>query len=244
MSLAKLNKHLARPDTPLGNNRIYTPAILSDSKGLYIKEKIFSNHPVNQHIEWWCKRGATTEQQYKWLKDNIRDKIETLGSIWLYVWLGTCNLTQKDGKYINIRSYDNSSVETVETNLQNIIDTVAQYPSCKLTILEIPTYSIVQWNKKHHHKNPDNFKDQDNLLDQQVYTLNNYIRQLITTLRTHSPIFTIDLQSHRKVKSGKHPENRKYYNFNLYTDGIHPGHTLARYWLRKISDQVKLDCWN
>jgi hypothetical protein len=49
----------------------------------------------------------------------------------------------------------------------------------KVTILEIPVYSIVSWNKHSGHKNPEKFAEQDSQLENQIYKLNGQIRQLI-----------------------------------------------------------------
>jgi hypothetical protein len=65
------------------------------------------------------------------------------------------------------------------------------------------------------------------------------IRRINKDLKVCSPQFSTDLQCHIKVKKEKHPENRNYYNFSLYSDGIHPGYELSKYWLRKISDQMR-----
>jgi hypothetical protein len=49
------------------------------------------------YIVWWCKKGAKIEGSLAWLKRNIDRNLQNLGDIALYVWLGTCNLTSKDG---------------------------------------------------------------------------------------------------------------------------------------------------
>ena len=103
--------------------------------------------------------------------------------------------------------------------------------------------SIVNWNQSRRHKDPSTFSDQDKQLQEQIYQLNGDIRRINKVLKVYSPQFSTDLQCHRKVKKEKHPENRNYYNFSLYSDGIHPGYELSKYWLRKISDQIRRDCW-
>lgn len=121
--------------------------------------------------------------------------------------------------------------------LEKIIKLVQEHSGCKITILEIPVYSIVNWNQSRRHKDPSTFSDQE-----QIYQLNGDIRRINKDLKVYSPQFSTDLQCHRKVKKEKHPENRNYYSFSLYSDGIHPGYGLSKYWLRKISDQMRRDC--
>lgn len=126
--------------------------------------------------------------------------------------------------------------------LEKIVKLVQEHPGCKITILEIPVYSIVNWNQSHRHKDPSTFSDQDKQLQEQIYQLNEDIRRINKDLKVCSPQFSTDLQCHIKVKKEKHPENRNYYNFSLYSDGIHSGYELSKYWLRKISDQMRRDC--
>jgi hypothetical protein len=64
-------------------------------------------------------------------------------------------LTQKDGKFVSIRAVqDSSSVEKTVQYLEKIVKLVQEHPGCKITILEIPVYSIVNWNQSHRHKDP------------------------------------------------------------------------------------------
>ena len=245
MSLTKLQKFLNKPEPPTPNNINYSPILLSDSKGIRLRDQVIANHPVTRHTRWWCDSGASTQRQYLWLKRNLDRQFPNTGTAWIYVWLGTCDLTQKDKKYIAIRSPESdTSIETILEYIQKIIDLIKEHPGCKVTILEIPVYSIVSWNKHSGHKNPEKFTEQDSQLENQIYKLNGQIRQLNTQLGVYSPQFTTDLQYHRKVKKDTHPKNRNYFNFDLYVDGIHPCRTLARYWLRKISTQMRRDCWS
>ena len=59
---------------------------------------------------------------------------------------------------LNLRNLD-SSIETILEYIQKNIDLVTEHPGCKVTILEIPVYSIVRWNKHSGHKNPEKFTE-------------------------------------------------------------------------------------
>ena len=199
MSLTKLQKFLNKPEPPTPNNINYTPILLSDSKGIRLRDQVIANHPVTRHTRWWCDSGAYKQRQYLWLKRNLDRQFSSTGTAWIYVWLGTCDLTQKDNKYIAIRSPESdTSIETILEYIQKIIDLINEHPGCKVTILEIPVY----WNKHSGHKNPEKFTEQDSQLENQIYKLNGQIRQLNTQLGVYSPQFTTDLQYHRKVKKG------------------------------------------
>lgn len=88
-------------------------------------------------------------------------------------------------------------------------------------------------------------KDQDEKLQYQIHQLNKHIRCVNSRLNSHSPIFSADISVTSKYKPGNKTttKTRNYYNYNLYKDSIHPGNTLSTVWLKKISEQIKHDCW-
>ena len=93
MSENKLRKFIARPRTsPVGDRKLQ-PIVLTDSKGNWLKRQI--SDEIENQIIWQAKCGARVEESTRWLKNNIANKIIRHGDIWLYVWLGTCNLTRK-----------------------------------------------------------------------------------------------------------------------------------------------------
>ena len=238
MTENKLRKFIARPRTsPVGNRKLQ-PFILTDSKGNWLKRQ--TSNEIENQIIWQAKSGAKVEESTRWLKSNIAEKIERHGDIWLYVWLGTCNLTTKNKKYISLKHPDNETNNDITQKYKEIASIVSKYQGSKLTFLETPVYSIKNWNQSKGHKDPDTFDNQDKTLQEQIYNLNKEVRELNNTLGTHSPQFSSDLHTSRKVKSKK---TINYYNFKLYTDGIHPDTLLAKAWLRKIAEQVRKDCW-
>ena len=46
------------------------------------------------------------------------------------------------------------------------------------------------------------------------------------------------------MKTGDHrkPTNKNKVNLNVYADGIHPDHLLAKLWARRIAMQTIKDC--
>ena len=71
------------------------------------------------------------------------------------------------------------------------------YPGTKLTILEIPHYTIVQWNTSRNPPKPEIFKDQDEQRQNQIdqVGLNTLIHQYNTTLQACSPLLQPSLKS-------------------------------------------------
>jgi predicted RNA-binding protein with RPS1 domain len=121
-------------------------------------------------------------------------------SIHLYIWLGTCNLTTKKDKFISLASHDSTTVTLINDYIRKINDLVLSSAECKVTVLELPEYSIVSYNKKAGHNKPQNFTNEDAQLHQQIYQLNGEIRQINQTLQTQSPEFTSDLKTKRTFR--------------------------------------------
>ncbi|VDI63607.1 Hypothetical predicted protein [Mytilus galloprovincialis] len=246
MSLIKLtkfgNKNIEGPT----GKRTLRPVILADSKGVRLQQQFIQKDQSN--IIWWCKRGRKVHEAIDWLKTNLETEIQLIGDIWLYIWVGTCNLTSFDRstRYICLSSSKSQeTVDQVTTTYKDIIQLFAKYPNCKLTFLETPFYSIVNWNSKQKHKNPSTFLEQDHLLQQQVILLNKEVKTINSSLGTHSPDFSYDLYRTSNCKTANHKgkKQRKYFNVALYPDGIHPDPVLAKVWLKKLVVQIFRDCW-
>ena len=84
------------------------------------------------------------------------------------------------------------------------------------------------------HKTPEEFKNQDRLLAEQVVKLNFKVKEINDNIDSHSPKFSNDLKIRTKYKKGNHRTGtvKTQYNFNLYADGIHPDDLLAKTWLK------------
>ena len=235
MTESKLRKFLSKPvQSPVGEQR-QRPALLGDSKGCCIKKVL--KYESEADFLWWSEGGAKVEASTQWLKRNIARKIINHGDVWVYVWLGTCNLTTKGKKYISLTSETEEEVCNIEKKLKEIVKIVQKYPGSKVTILETPIYSIVKWNREKGHKDPDTFAEQDQKLQNQIVLLNNKIRQINHNLGVHSPQFSCDLYKTSNYKKGKKREtaSRQYYNFDLLEDGIHPNYLLYLHSLRRFS---------
>ena len=244
MSLSKVNKNINNLDSRLkeiGNLR-KIPVILSDSKGNYLREVVDpAAHPENK-IYFWCRRGTRVYQQYEWLKENFNTQLQQIGSnqITLYVWLGTCDLTEKSGQYIKLRSNNLSAVNAVCKGFKDIFDFIRQFSTVTLIFLEIPFYSVYLWNLFHKHPEPEKFRQQDKLLESQIIEVNKYICQLNTVLHTTTPSFCLDLERNRKHKDRR--QAIYSLNYGLYTDGVHPCPELAKLWLIRIALRFPDDC--
>lgn len=249
MSEIKLEKFSNKPIIEPEGVKTYTPIIYSDSKGTFLRDNIF--HPLQENIVWNCFKGSKSRDSVKWLEKNIKSLVLKYNKIWLYIWIGTCDITTLDRStfLISLTSEDTSEiVEQITTNFQFIAQIISAYPQCRVTFLEIPIYSIRKWNYSHGHMNPIEFLQQDKILDIQVSSLNSSIKILNTSLNNFSPDFSYDLyrtsrySTHTDKDKGLH-KTRKYLNTNLYKDGIHPTPLLAKVWLKKFTLRIIRDCW-
>lgn len=245
MSLSRINKNIYNLTPRLHGigNLGKIPVILSDSKGGSLEAVVDpQSHPENK-LRFWYRRGKGVHEQYEWLRDNLQSELAKLGTshITLYIWLGTCDLTEKSDKFIKLRTDDSTTVDSVCRGLKDIFDFTRQFPTITLVYLDIPYYSIYLWNLFHEHSDPEPFRQQDIALENQVSEVNNYIQQLNTILHKTSPNFSLDLEKSRKHR---HEAYAKYsLNYGLYLDGVHPHPDLAKLWLIRIALRFENDCF-
>ena len=114
--------------------------------------------------------------------------------------------------------------------VQQIAALLQPYTGSKLTILEIPIYSISIWNKHKNHPEFSRFKEEDVQLEEQIVETNRLIRYINSTLGSYSLKFSSDLAVNSRYRKGIHHNKvgrRSRHNFNLYKDGIHPDRILS-----------------
>lgn len=217
-----------------------TPVLLSDSKGFYLKDQVTIN--PERFLEFWGDRGDSADDCLHFLRTHLSDEVERLGQISLFIWIGTCDLTIKTGKYIDVSSHDSSSAYKLIEKLKQIYLFVRHFKeSVRLTFLQIPVYSIYEWNSKYG-RDWDNYQAKDVILHKNISIVNNYISDLNRILNVAvSPQFSEDLQKSKK----KNPSSKiKYsYAFDMYTDGIHPSPVLAKLWLTRLCKLVHDTCY-
>jgi hypothetical protein len=147
MTEMKLRDYLKKDYEQPSGQKILVPVVLSNSKRLRLKREVKCT--VECSIAWWCKAGATIENKITWLKENIKGKLRLLGSIRLNVWLDTCNKTSKDKNgYISLTTHPDQALDHLIRHYNQIIDILKPYPNCKITILDVPVYSIYTYNFK------------------------------------------------------------------------------------------------
>lgn len=243
MNINKLRKQIdkLRLDPLVQPTR--TPVLLSDSKGFNLQNQVRVN--PESFIQFWCEAGATAENRLNYLKDNLAHHLQSFRNITLYVWVGTCNLTSKNGNLIQLASHDNSAATGLISTLKEIYHFVRTFDQqqVKLVFLRLPVYSISEYNKYHGFTgNFDTFKQDDRRLVEQIEEVNFFIEDINRLLHAYSPKFSQDLQKTRScVKRGRHTSYSC--DFSLMRDGIHPIDLLAKLWLIRLTRLIHKDCY-
>ena len=239
MSKRKLQKYI---DRPLNFNGSLTKhaILLSDSKGFSLKSHVDLLDKFNHQIEIIYQSGAQYQTYLNWLHKNLHKKVKIHRQIIIYVYLGTCDLTFKQGKFIKLRHSDElKAFSHIQSQITRYINFVSRFPTVKLVFLEIPPYSIVKYNEAKGHINPQDYHSQDLELTQRIAYANDYLREVNDRRCVAPPRFKLDLLKFRKQEGGK---QRVSLNFKLYKDGIHPSYLSARCWMKRIVARMLADC--
>ena len=211
------------------------PIVLGDSKVGYLRAQASSY--IENEIEWWYGPGWDSTTGRKYLLSKIEDAILTYGRVHLYVWLGTCNLTVKPKKYVYLNPRHGCAQFILDCER---IARLARRRKFKLTFLEIPYYSIRKWNQLKGHLAPDKFIIRDKVLEKRTKVVNEHLHRINRLNQVEFRSLNVDLELTKKNK-GRRP--KKFYNHNLYKDGIHPLPELSKCWLRKLTLQIRKDCY-
>ena len=229
--------------------------MLADSKGNYLKSHANLINQFHYSTEFQCRGGARFQDYFYWLQHNLSNKVAQYGKIVLYVWLGSCDFTVKSDlqdptvghrnfkkkHYIQLRHVtDSEAVSYLKYQIDRYLSFVSNFPSVSVVFLEIPPYSIKQWNRNKGYRNPGSFHSQNLILLERISLVNEYIRFVNENNSVTSPRFKIDLLTFRKSKSKQ--TKRVNISYSLYKDGVRPQSLLARCWMKRLVTQILVDC--
>ncbi|VDI44322.1 Hypothetical predicted protein [Mytilus galloprovincialis] len=231
-----------------GLQQKYIPVLLSDSKGSYIKREVTNLDELK--IEFISQSGSRLRDSILWVRNNLHKRTKRYKNIHVYVWLGNCDITAKSGRYLNLRFQNTSSIiKYIKDKLEDIILAIKvsrKKNTPRVTLLEIPHYSLVEYNSSQKHPEPRSFYEDDIKLSKQIDSINSVIRQLNTSAldNARSPRFSLDLTRPTKGHKGQRAKARSHYNFkHVYVDGEHPNPLLAKLWYQRIGRQMVFDCF-
>lgn len=240
MTDAKLKRYLQRElhAKEIKNDLI----LLTDSKGNYLQRhltKYSTDFPAISKIHFESHSGRNLVQGLYWLQANIQRLLTCFNKLSIYVWLGTCDLTYKRGRYIYLQHRsDELCCSYISHIIERYYSFLASYSTVTVVFLYIPPYSIVHWNLKKGLPVSDNTRADDLILYNRVCLVNDFIRYCNDRRDVESPRFHLDLRNERKV-AGK--ETRKSITYKKYLDGIHPDELLAEVWLKRIIERASLN---
>ena len=106
MSGRRLRKNILPPVTSSGETLVWKPIVLSDSKGRYLKLCTDFSVQPEKYILWLYKSGASSEERYQRLNGIIEKQLKRWRRVALIIFTGTCDLTNKQGRFINLRPDD------------------------------------------------------------------------------------------------------------------------------------------
>ena len=137
------------------------------------------------------------------------------------MWSGTCDLTIKKGKFIELRHSGKKTVDQIVEQFHRAINIVEKYPTAEIKFIDCPILSIVKYNTYKRHNKPEIFKVDDFSVTRQVIQLNARITHLNNSLFKN----TINISKYffrgRKVKRGG---TRKSVKISINKkDGVHSG---------------------
>ena len=119
----------------------------NDSKGLVLNEFIPNN--LKEQFKVVAVSGGTVDNSS--LIDKLLRKVRRHRDPIVFVWLGTCELTKKIGKYTSIRHYP-FKYQNIEYTIDQYIELRDKIKNLNLgasvTFLECPYYSIHSFNKR------------------------------------------------------------------------------------------------
>lgn len=212
---------------------------MSDSKGFAIKRRIGLNF-----VEFWCEPGWRTAPAIDFLEKTLKANCNK--KYLLYVWLGTCDISVKTGKFSSVRSWDNSAIELILSQYRRLVTILSQYPNSKAKFIEIPCFSVLAYNTSKGHTDPNQFKVHDTEICRQIEELNSAIRAINTSISQQTLPFNCDIKRRRKdinKRKGNTPRVRVSYKFAAYYDGIHADTDLALIWTKRLTDDINANCF-
>ena len=235
LSKPKLQAFINRPEAQVNGSQVYQPILLSDSKGFLVQR----SYP-NNFLKFHCRSGVRTEASVDSLGAILNSyKIQGV-NVLVYVWLGTNDITKKEGRYAVLRTRDNSAVDHIVQQFRRAISIVSDFPGFRIKFIETPPYSVTKYNAHRGHPESFIFNDQDIEICKQVSTLNSQIGEINRNyLQQNTLHFCQDILRRRKDKN----RVRTSCKHAVYYNGIHPGKELATVWSVKLRNDINTNCF-
>ena len=219
------------------------PLILSDSKGKHLR-KVSICKKLEDQITWWDESGRTLEEGLALLyeKREFLSKFSWNGGIHrvhVYCFLGTNDLTDKPGRFVEIRARDDAAVDRLIQNTRDIARYLDQL-EIRFTFFPLPVFSIRKFNESRGHANPEIYIEDDKSLQSQLVKYNQEICRINSVNNVRGLQLNCDISRNSTNRSGN---TSRHYAWEMFKDGIHPSNLLSRVWYTKIQKRILDDCY-
>lgn len=164
-------------------------------------------------------------------------KIERTKEPLVILFFGTCELTNKNGKYIYLPRDINARVEQIIEQYSTYKRRVLECnPQATVLFLECPYFSIIIWNFLKGHPHPGIFNNDQKKLEEAIVLFNLKLKELNGNRVV--PRLSVDFMYSTKKKN---KQSTKFRNYGLLKDGVHANNFLAKLWSLRISRMIALN---
>ena len=204
--------------------------IITDSKGKYIEPVIPGRLLSYVHVIY--KSGANISSDF--VEDFIK-RARRAQRLIVYIWFGTCELTDKSGKYIHTSPYPYQQAEHVLTIYREVKQRIfRENRQAKIIFLECPFLSVYRWNKHRGREYNTQTEEIEKKQDTELKSITKYFNDQLQLINRDwtTPKISQDQIILSKKKRISHANYKV--NYNLLFDGIHPRRPIARLWLHRL----------
>ena len=188
MSFSRLEKYLKDNPVVLPSGTQDRQVIeVADSKGRYLQRHTQNIRPEN-NIIWQAVDGRTTIQATNYILANIHSYLHRYGNILLIVWTGACDKTRKTNRFVDLSG---TAIDDIIFRYEKVFSLTTRFGDrVKVLVLEVPYYSVVNWNFHKGHPDQTTFQETDKILFNRISDLNERIKSLNQSHGVTSPQFS------------------------------------------------------
>lgn len=202
----------------------------SDSKGRCLLP-YFTN---TRRINLIYRGGSKITDSF--MQDYTLNRIKHTPNPIVVLFFGTCELTNKQGKFIYIPQNIDERVDQIIEQYIDYKRKILEYNSDAIVIfLDCPYFSLVLWNFRKKHPSPGLFEQDQKKLEAAILTLNGKLKDLNGDRAV--PRLAKDFMYSIKKKN---KPIKRFRNYNLLYDGVHANCFLAKLWALRINRMISL----
>ena len=232
LQLNLIKNNIVKYGAELTDDFKHNSVLIGDSKVRHLEELMTNK----THIVSFWRSGATLDNVA--LRRHVDRHISRYNRPVVILFFNTCSLTgfsDETRTYIDLTENSAEIVNVIiEQYKQFKQQRLYQKPSAKIIFIECPFYSIIEWNLKKEHPNPDSFKDSQHRLEGLITELNAKIKELNEPY--NPPQVSRDMIFKIKKKANHRPTQLIAYRALL--DGIHPDEYISELWLIRINNFI------